>query len=75
MKCKQCNSTLIINKQGHLSCPTCAHTKKTLTVVSNIFNDLKYYTVKSSLNVVTDKLIVQEELDTLVSNGVEVKII
>lgn len=64
-----------INNKGQLSCPTCSKLKRTLTVTGFAFNDLKYYTVKTALNIIVDKLVLQEELDELVKTGVEVKIL
>lgn len=74
MKCSRCQGPLTINNKGQLSCPTCDDIKKKITLFKKQYNALIYYKVVDSLNINVDEYLVPEEIDELITKGVEVKI-
>ena len=75
MKCSECDSNYQVDGKGRLFCPTCnSNIKKKLNVVSIRYNEIEYYKVMDSDNIATNTYLLPEELDTLIKEGVEVRI-
>ena len=74
MTCSTCGNKMQINKTGALACSVCGNTKRKVEATKMEYNAFTFYKVKKSLNVVTPKYLMPEEVTELVKKGVEVKI-